>query len=183
MPTFTVTLPDSAASLLHDGVHEFVVEAVSSAEALVAAKAVSTVDLDVVWDNATVAELVQDLEGVVFTITTDPAGSPEVFAYTGLAGDDWEDVGTALEVLCEVTYTSAWTPETANNMFGLLSVASIGDGIGDKVLTATAVGPLGEDMTDLFFSNIVDEGIGAAVLTVDILSTCPTPRVIASVKR
>lgn len=182
MAIYTVSLPESAKTLVHDGVNEIVVEAVSSAEALTAAKAVSTVDNDVVWDNATVTALVQDLEGVVFTVTVDPAGSPEVFAYTGLADDTWADVGTALEVLAEVTYTSSWTPEATHGKVGTLLVAtgSGTDDLGDKVLTATAVGPNSEDLTALFFANIVDEGLSTADLTVDILADCPTPRVIGS---
>lgn len=185
MAIFVVSLPDSARSIVHDGVVEHVVEAVSSAEALTAVKAVSTQDMDVVWDQATITEKTQDLEGVVFTITVDPGGSPEVFEYTGLSGDGWEEVGVALELLCEATYTSSWTPETANNMFGTLLIAtgSGTDDKGDLVVTATAIGPSGEVLTPEVFSNIVDEGIATDNLTVDILGTAPTPRVIGSYKR
>lgn len=184
MATFTVVLPESAKSIVHDGVTQHVVEAASSAEALVAVKAVSTRDMDVVWDNATITELVQDLEGVVFTITVDPAGTPAVFAYTGLADDTWNDVATALEVLCEVSYTSSWTPEATHGKVGTLLIAtgSGTDNLGDKAVTATAVGPNAEDLTASFFANIVDEGLSTADLTVDVLADCPTPRVIGSYK-
>lgn len=182
MAIYRIALPTSAKSVLHDGVAEHVVEAASSAEALVAVKAVSTKDMNVVWDQATITELVQDLEGVVFTVTVDPAGTPVVFAYTGLAGDTWADVGTALEVLCEVTYTSSWTPEVTHGKVGTLEIAAIGDAVGDKAVTATAIGPNGEVLTAKFFANIVDEGIAAAVLSVDLLADCPTPRVIGSYK-
>jgi len=181
---YTITLPEGAKSLLHDGITQHVVEAGSSAEALTAVKAISSEDLNVVWDQATITEKVQDLEGVVFTITVDPAGTPAVFAYTGLAGDTWDDVATALEVLCEVTYTSSWTPEATHGKVGTLLIAtgSGTDDVGDKVVTATAIGPNGEVLTDKFFANIVDDGESTADLTVDVLADCPTPRVIGSYK-
>jgi len=181
---YTITLPEGAKSLLHDGITQHVVEAGSSAEALTAVKAISSEDLNVVWDQATITEKVQDLEGVVFTITVDPAGTPAVFAYTGLAGDTWDDVATALEVLCEVTYTSSWTPEATHGKVGTLLIAtgSGTDDVGDKVVTATAIGPNGEVLTAKFFANIVDDGESTADLTVDILADCPTPRVIGSYK-
>ncbi len=182
MGIYTVVLPASASTIKHDGIGSHVVEAGSAAEALVAVKAVSSKDLDVVWDQATSTLLVQDLEGVVFTITVDPAGSPEVYAYTGLADDTWADVGTALEVLCEVDNTSSWTPEATHGKVGTLEISDIADGKGDKVVTATAIGPNAEVLTALFFANITDEGISGAILAVDILADCPTPRVIGSYK-
>ena len=182
MALYKVSLPAAARSILHDGVAEHIVEDISSAAALIQVKAVSSKDMDVVWDQATITEIVQDMEGVVFTIIVDALGADEQFIYTGLAGDTWEDVGTALEVLCEVTYTSAWTPEAVHGKVGTLEVAAIGDSVGDKTLTATAVGPNGEALTALFFGNIVSEGIAGAVLTVDLIGDCPTPRVIGSYK-
>ena len=184
MAIYTVTLPDSAKTILHDGVSQHIVEAASSAEALVAVKAVSSKDMDVVWDQATVTALVQDLEGGVFTITVDALGANEVCAYTGLADDTWDDVATALEVLAEVTYTSSWTPEANDGLVGTLLVAtgSGTDDVGDKTMTATAVGPNGEDLTASFFGTLVSEGSSTDDLTVSVLSTCPTPRVIGSYK-
>lgn len=182
MAIYRIALPAAAKSILHDGVVEHVVEAASSAEALVAVKAVSTKDMNVVWDQATITELVQDLEGVVFTITVDPGGTPSVYAYTGLADDTWADVGTALEVLCEVDNTSSWTPEATHGKVGTLEISDIADNKGDKVVTATAIGPNAEVLTAKFFANITDEGIAGAILAVDILADCPTPRVIGSYK-
>lgn len=184
MYTYRVSLPAEAQTVLHDGITEHIVEAVNSTEALTAVKAVSTEDMDVVWDQATVTLLTQDLEGVVFTITVDPAGTPEVFTYTGVSGDGWEEVATALELLCEATYTSSWTPEATHNLYGTLLIAtgSGTDDVGDLAVTATAIGPNGEALTNEFFQNIVDEGLATANLTVDILATCPTPRVIGSYK-
>lgn len=183
MALFTIALPAGAKSILHDGISQHVVEAGSSAEALVAVKAVSSKDMNVVWDQATITEKVQDLEGVVFTITV-AEGTPEVFEYTGLAGDTWADVGTALEVLCEVPYTSSWTPEATHGKVGTLLIAtgSGTDDLGDMAVTATAIGPNAEVLTDLFFANIVDEGSSTDNLTIDILADCPTPRVIGSYK-
>lgn len=182
MSIYTIALPASARTLIHDGIISHVVEGGSSAEALVAVKALYSIDLDVVWDQATITTLAQDLEGVVFTVTVDPGGTPEVYAYTGLAGDTWADVGTALEVLCEVDNTSSWTPEATHGKVGTLEISDIADGKGDKVVTATAIGPNAEVLTALFFANITDEGISGAILAVDILADCPTPRVIGSYK-
>jgi hypothetical protein len=184
MAIYRVFLPATAKTIVHDGIVEHVVEAVSSAEALEAVKAVSTKDMDVVWDQATITEQTQDLEGVTFTITVDPGGTPQVFQYVGLANDGWEEVAAALELLCEAVYTSSWTPEATHNMYGTLLIAtgSGTDDLGDKVVTATAIGPNAEVLTPEFFQNIVDEGLSTADLTVDILATCPTPRVIGSYK-
>jgi len=182
MALFTVVLPAAAKTLLHDGITDILVEAVNSADALVKAKAVSTMDNNVVWDNAVVTEVVQDLEGCVCTIAV-YSGAFEA-EYTGLAGDTWNDVGVALEVLCEVTYTSSWTPEATHGKVGTLLIAT-GTGVddkGDKAVVVTATGPLGEDLTAVFFANIVDEGASTDDLTVDILADCPTPRVIGSYK-
>jgi len=183
MSIYTIVLPAGAKSILHDGVTQHVVEAGSSAEALVAVKAVSSKDMDVVWDQATITTLVQDLEGVVFTITV-AEGTPEVFAYTGLADDTWEEVGTALEVLCEVPYTSAWTPDSAADKHGVLLIATGGgtDDLGDMVVTVSAIGPNGEVLTDLFFGDLTSEGASNANLEAIILADCPTPRVIGSYK-
>lgn len=184
MAIFTVILPDSAKTILHDGVSQHIVEAASSAEALVAVKAVSSKDMNVVWDQATITELVQDLEGVVFTITVDAASANEVFAYTGLADDTWEEVAEALEVLAEVTYTSSWTPDTVADKHGIMVVATGGgtDDVGDKTMTATAIGPNGEVLTALFFGDITSEGASNANLEVVVLADCPTPRVLGSYK-
>ena len=184
MSIYTIALPASARTLIHDGIISHVVEGGSSAEALVAVKALYSTDLDVVWDQATITTLAQDLEGVVFTITVDAASANEVFAYTGLAGDDWEDVATALEVLAEVTYTSSWTPDTVADKHGIMVVATGGgtDDVGDKTMTATAVGPNSEDLSALFFGDITSEGASNANLEVVVLADCPTPRVIGSYK-
>ena len=184
MAIYTVVLPATAKTIVHDGITQHVVEAASSAEALVAVKAVSSKDMDVVWDQATITEKVQDLEGVVFTVTVDALGANEIFAYTGLAGDTWDDVATALEVLAEVVYTSSWTPEATHGKVGTLLVAtgSGTDDIGDKTLTATAVGPNAEDLSTSFFGNIVSEGASTDDLSVDVLADCPTPRVLGSYK-
>jgi hypothetical protein len=184
MSIYRISLPASARSILHDGVAEHLVEAGSSAEALVAVKAVSSKDMDVVWDQATITLLVQDLEGVVFTITVDAAGANEVFTYTGLADDTWEEVAEALEVLAEVTYTSSWTPDTVANKHGILLVAtgSGTDDVGDKTMTATAVGPNSEALSALFFGTITSEGSSTDDLDVVVLADCPTPRVIGSYK-
>lgn len=184
MSLYRIALPAGAKSIVHDGIVEHVVEAGSSAEALVAVKAVSTKDMDVVWDQATITNLVQDLEGVVFTIIVDAAGTPATFTYTGLSGDTWADVAIALELLCEATYTSSWTPEATHGKVGTLLVAtgSGTDDKGDKTMTATAVGPNAEALSALFFGNIVSEGASTDNLTVDILADCPTPRVIGSYK-
>ncbi len=184
MPIYTITLPAGAKSILHDGITQHVVEGASSAEALVAVKAVSSADMNVVWDQATITTLVQDLEGVVFTLTVDAAGANEVFTYTGLADDTWEEVATALEVLAEVTYTSSWTPDTVADKHGVMVVATGGgaDDVGDKTLTATAVGANAEDLSASFFGTITSEGASNANLEVIVLADCPTPRVIGSYK-
>ena len=181
---YTVVLPAGAKALLHDGITQHVVEAGSSAEALVAVKAMSSEDMNVIWDQATITEKVQDLEGVVFTITVDALGANEIFAYTGLADDDWEDVATALEVLAEVTYTSSWTPDSVADKHGVMVVATGGgtDDVGDKTMTATAIGPNAEDLSALFFGDITSEGASNANLEVIVLADCPTPRVIGSYK-
>jgi hypothetical protein len=184
MARYKIALPATARTIRFDGLTEHIVEDISSAAALLQVKAVSSKDMDVVWDQAVITEIVQDMEGVVFTLTVDALGTPAVFAYTGLAEDTWADVGTALEVLCEVDYTSSWTPEATHGKVGTLLVAtgSGTDDIGDKTLAATAVGPNGEDLTALFFANIVSEGNSTDDMTIDLLADCPTPRVIGSYK-
>lgn len=184
MGIYTVVLPAGARTIKFDGIDSHVVEAGSSAEALVAVKAVSSKDMDVVWDQATITLLVQDLEGVVFTIIVDALGSSQTFEYTGLEDDTWEEVAAALEVLAEVPYTSSWTPDTVADKHGILLVAtgSAVDDLGDKTMTATAVGPDGEDLSSLFFGDITSEGSNTDDLTVVVFADCPSPRVIGSYK-
>jgi len=184
MSFYTVTLPDSAKSLLHNGVDRMVVEANSAAQAKVLAEAQSSLEPHAPWANATVVEQTQNLVGTVFTITVDPAGTPVVFAYTAEDGDTWEDVAEALEVLCEVSYTSSWAKDSTHGLHGTLVIAtgSGTDDLGDKAVTATAIGPNGEDLSAKFFGNIVDEGSSTDDLSVDCLSICPSLRVIGAYK-
>ena len=184
MSIWTLTHPETAKSLLHNGIDTMIVEADSAAQAKVLAEAYSSVDTNTPWADATAVTLAQDLEGVVFTIVVDADDTPATFAYTAVADDTWADVGTALELLTEVTYTSTWTPEATHGLVGTLLVATGGgtDDVGDKTLAATATGPNGEDLTAKFFGNIVSEGESTDNLTVDILSTVTSLRVIGAYK-
>jgi hypothetical protein len=87
-----------------------------------------------------------------------------------------------LEILCEVTYTSSWTPEATHGKVGTLLIAtgSGTDDVGDKTVAVSAISAAGEDLTATFFANIVSEGASNADLTVDILADCPDPKVIGS---
>ena len=118
---YSVSIPASARSLLYDGITTMIVEAVSSAAALVLVKAARSNDRDFIWDNATITAIPQNLLGVTFSIATSGGISVE---YIGVADDTWEEVAVALRDLLIVEgLTSTWVVESVNEIAGTLIIA------------------------------------------------------------
>jgi hypothetical protein len=124
MPVFTVTLPDSSTTPLLGNARTRIVQAVSSAEAIVAAKASTSFDSDSAWDGATATELTQqqDLIGIEFRATVSPDSSdlPRVFSAIGKAA--------ITAATCTITLDTA----------GIVTLTAHGFAQGDPVVFATA---------------------------------------------
>jgi hypothetical protein len=186
MAIFRVTLPAGSRTLEFDRVKEHIVEAEFAADALIAVKAVSTQDLDAIWDSATITEISPDFEDFVFTVTVDALGTPAVVTYTAVPGDTWTSIGARLaqDLIDDESFASTWTINSPHAKYGVLVVAA-GTGVddlGDKTLDVSAVAPNGLDLSSAFFSRIIEEGAANADLSVDIMHDCPTPRVLGSYK-
>lgn len=118
---FSVIVPAAARTLLYDGITTMIVEAVNSAAALALVKAEKSDDNDVIWDNATITAIPQNLLGVTFSIAT--SGGISV-SYTGIADDTWEEVAVALQNLLVVEgLVATWTVESVNEIAGTLVIA------------------------------------------------------------
>lgn len=167
MSLFTIALPATAKTLVHDGIDSIVVEATDSAAALVLAKAARANDKDSVWDNATITEVPQDLEGLVFDVTY--ATGP-VISYTAIAADTWEDVGAALAALFVTAGTVAtYVTDTVNGVAGTLIVA-LGNAIRAIVGTpAIVAGGTGYTAADTL-TVVGGTSSTAATITVDTVS-------------
>jgi hypothetical protein len=101
-----------------------------------------------------------DLEGYVFNIVI---GDDVIeVEYVGLAGDTIDDVGAALVILLNAEAIDGAEYATATK---LLTIAAIGDAIGDEAVVFTVTDPAEADVSAEFATDIVDSGIEGAVLT------------------
>jgi uncharacterized membrane protein YdcZ (DUF606 family) len=163
------------------------ISAGSAADALAMAKSMFSGDIDARWVAATSAETeaAADMEDWTMNVTvTSPAG---VVLYdetiTAVATDTLAvmaaDMVTALETAGGASLTPSYDAGT-----GLLTVATIGDGIGDSVLTCNVYPPLENPVAvPGFVSTIVDEGVAGAVLTALLLPANPIPAIILKAKK
>ena len=182
MPTYTVTIPATAAPL-HGGRRNVVVFAEDAAAARAAAPAAfdTSSDRPPYWASlfaaATVVENVArtDLEGAVMTVTVS-APTPISLSYTGIAADTVDEMGAAMVILLNADAQIAGAAYSAGN---LLTVSDIADNIGDATVTCTMV----LDGLELsgFVGAITHEGIAGAALTVQLATDAiALPRVLAS---
>ncbi len=135
------------------------------------------------WANATFTALADvassdaaALLGWRFNVVvTTPAGAIlEEVTYTAIAdADTLDEIGDALVILLNLTTAIAGASYSSN----VLTVAAIGDGIGDHTLNLNVYPPIVNDGGGVrenqdvaiagYTGTIVDEGIAGAVLTVD----------------
>lgn len=185
MAQYLVQLDHAAQNqVMFNGVDTVVVEAADATEAREMAASQFAGDSDAVWlaATATLIAMDADFEGWTFrVIVTVPDGADlHDVSYVGIAADDIDEVGAALEVLFDAAgLTSTYTAATQ-----VLEIADIADGIGDHVLTFSVIPPSGfsPGVTSMVASH-VDEGIAAAVLSVTFVADAPDiPKVTALLK-
>lgn len=183
MPAFRVTKLGSAVGQSYGGSDGMIVFAEDATDAKAICKAQHAGgDSDAAWDGATVTELVEkaDLEGFVFNILIeDGATIVSDNTYTGIAADEIDELGDAMVLVLNATAEIA--AASYNDTTNLLTIAAIGDGIGDHTVTLS-IKKNGIAIPGLVGA-IVHEGIGAAVLTVQLATDAiAMPRVWEEVK-
>lgn len=131
-------------------------------------------------DATTVAAASDDLEGWVHRVVVSDGSNPDPLydvSVTSVATDDIDDVGADLAAaLVTAGLTASYSSPT-------LTVAAIGDAIGDETLTVTATPAGGRAPVPEMIGTIVDQGIEAAVLTVVLDAQTAVPNVLATIDR
>lgn len=174
MPTYKAELPLTMPGLsLKNGTNILLVEAEDATDAAALIAGHQLAQDDALWANATITELTvgADLSPVVnpdtgqtnsyvFTIVLSGA-HVGTYTHTATAGQDLDAVMAAMVILLNADAAiagAAWaTPQ--------LTIASIGDNIGNAVVTSTV--SYGGTNIVSFVGATVDEGIAGAVLTQD----------------
>jgi hypothetical protein len=183
MPAYRVTKPVGAVGQSYGGSDGMIVFAGDAGDAKAIAQAEHAGgDSDAAWAGATVTELVErtDLETFVFNILIeDGATIVSDNTYTGLAADQIDELGDAMVIVLNATAEIA--ASTYDDSTNILTVAAIGDGIGDHTITVT-IKKNGTDIPGMHGA-VVHEGIGAAVLTVQLATDAiANPQVYEEVK-
>ena len=125
------------------------------------------------------------LAGFTFKVTVyggaaqTPADDPVSVSHVGTATDALDDVAAALVILLNATTDIAAAAYAAPN----LTVAAIGDGIGDATVNLEVFAPSGntlQDIAPLYYASITDGGIAAAALVIALVAdTEALPQVLA----
>lgn len=182
MPSYTVSIPQTAAPLV-EGALNVVVFAEDAAAARLAAPSAFNNQLgrapywDILFAGSTVTENVAraDLEGAVLRVQID-ATTPIDLSYTGVAADTVDDMAAAMVILLNADAQIANAAYSGTN---LLTCADIADNIGDKTLTVTMT--LEGSTMSGFVGAIVHEGIAGAVLTCQLATDAiALPQAVAS---
>lgn len=152
-----------------DNVTAVAVMALDAAQAKAMANTHSAVDTPAAWSNATVTEIAATVTDwidwefrVILNDVADTDDAPVVnVAVVGDATTNTiDEIGAALVVLLNATTPIANASYASN----VLTVAAIGDGLGDHALTFEVRAPSG-DLVPGVIGAIVDEGIAGAVIT------------------
>jgi hypothetical protein len=185
MATYEVAIPDNTPGVSTSHGHDVMfVEAASGADAIAIAQgqyrgarsasfaaAVAT-EVTVAADLSPVTNVAGEV--IPFTLTVSITGDDtnETFSYEAAATDSYADVFDAMVILLNAHADIAGAAFGSN----LLTVAAIGDGIGDHTLTATFTYGDGPTIPS-FLSTVVHEGIAGAVLTVATNASVVLPTV------
>jgi len=176
MPAYLVKLPttNSAGSLLN-GARNVTVFAESPADAIAMAQSQFAADSDGLWAAAltTAALAAADMTGFTLRcIISDPVtGVVSVdVSQVGVNADVMDDLGT--DIVVALNATASIDAASYNATTNLLTVAAISDALGDQNLAVTFTPPVATSEVAItipsFVGAIVDEGIAAAVLTVQL---------------
>jgi len=157
-----------------NSVKSMIIEADDSAKAISMANIQDSGDSP--WTDATsttiAAGVASDFLGFVYRVRVEGTAGLDV-SYTGIASDDVDDVGAALVLLLNAT-----TINGSSYSSNTLDVSSIADGLGDKTLQVTATPPSSVDSLSDLVGTVVDGGIAAAALTVDLVIPTAIPAVL-----
>jgi hypothetical protein len=175
--------------LLRSGLKAVVVVAENSTDAKAVAKAAMVNDTDADWDAAVVTDVAAaaagaDMEGWRLNVKVDTPGDVELYnvTVTAAAADTVDDMGDDAVTALEALGGAALTPSYATPV---LTIATIGDGIGDSKVYVTMKPPLTWPDPDHavpgFIGAIVDEGIPGAVLTCALVPAQTIPVVVDSI--
>ena len=169
---FYIKVPEDAKIQLEAGHDSLIVSAESSAEAILAAKAVLHMPSDAAWASATPVALAQvtDLVGWRAKCSIyDTAGDlVESVTVTAVATDDFDDIGndlvTALNLTTSIAGAAYATPA--------LTIAETTDGIGDHTVVFEFLPPITWDDPSITFpamyDTLVHEGAGGAALSISL---------------
>jgi hypothetical protein len=184
---YSLIVPDSVHIPTIGHTDAVQISAGSTADALAMAESMFSGDLDARWVAATSSETeaAADMEDWTMTVTvTSPAG---VVLYdetiTAVATDTLAEMAADMVTALEASGGASLTPSYDSGT-GILTIATIGDGIGDSVLTCSVYPPLeNPHAIPGFVSTIVDEGVAGAVLTALLLPANPIPAIILKAKK
>jgi hypothetical protein len=172
MPMYKAELPSGLPGLsLKNGTNVLLVEAVDATDAAALVAGHQIAQDDALWANATITALLasSDLSPVVnpdtgqtnsyvFTLVVSGA-HVGTYTYTAADGEDLDDVMAAMVILLNLDGAitgAAWASPT-------LTLSSVGDNIGDAVVTPTV--SYGGATIVSFSGATVDGGIAGAALT------------------
>jgi hypothetical protein len=170
MPAFIVQLPDGVS--FGNKNRDIVVFAEDAANATEFAKAAYDAGTDATWDLATPEEIDDAADYLGWSANVQVTGAvaqtvPVNVTHVGIAADDVDDVAAALVILLNAHPDIA--ASTYDALTNILTIAAVGDGIGDGAVVMTWTPPGARRGTiPSYVGTIVDEGIAAAVLTVQL---------------
>jgi hypothetical protein len=180
MPAYAVTFDEAEFSGVgsRNGVRGAVVFAADANDAKALLKAQGAADIDAAWDGATYTEIAAGANFVGWTLrvaVTHPTTHAEVYdiEVVGAGANDTVDEIAALMVTALEAAGAALLTPSYDAGTNILTVAAIGDAIGDHNLQAFWYPPqdaVNERRISVpgFIGAIVDAGVAAAVLTVTL---------------
>lgn len=173
MGLYHMVLPADAKNFLKEGKDAAIVVAASSADAKQILKAYLGLPSDAAWAAATVTELTEgtDLADWRARVTIkDTLGAVvEQVTVTGVTVADFDSIAALLVTALNATSSIAAASYSTPN----LTIAAIGDGIGDHTVEVAFLAPSTWDDPEIvlasLFGTITHEGIAGAVLAVVML--------------
>ena len=194
MPPYLLNKGSTVSGSTHfDGVDGIIVFAQNTAAAKIAAKAAHGSDSDDLWTDITPIAVVAgtDLEGWRLKVTVSGAAgqvnSQDIVEVTGAASATLDSIGTlAATALNGTPDIAASAYATGTN---ILTIAAIGDALGDGTVVAEFLPPLNSTMFldsnisfPSFVGTIVDKGASGTALTLTLVDAA-VPNIIAKYKQ
>ena len=183
MPSYKALIPPNLPGVtLKNGTNVLIVEATDATDAAALIQGHQLAQDDQLWSNATISEITvgTDLSPVVnqdsgqtnsyvLNVAIAGAGTNASFSYTAVSADSYADVFAAMVILLNDHADIAGAAFAGN----VLTVAAIGDNIGDHTVIATFT--YGGVNIASFLGAITDGGIAGATLEIATSTSVVAP--------